>query len=118
MNSKEFRRWLRQNATFSEMRLWSGIRKRQIMNKKFRRQHSINNYIVDFYCAELKLILEVDGNHHNDIIVSENDFLRDQELEKLSYHVLRIDAIELKDNYDQVIHEIELKIVELENEAI
>ena len=56
---------LRQNATQPEQILWSMLRGRQVGNLKFRRQHPIEPYIVDFYCAEARLVIELDGESHN-----------------------------------------------------
>lgn len=61
---KDFRKELRNNSTKAESRLWKVLRKRQLEGRKFRRQHSIGNYIVDFYCPEEKLIVELDGAIH------------------------------------------------------
>ena len=57
-------REFRQNETSVEKILWQSLRNRQILNLKFRRQHQIGDYIVDFYCHELKLIIELDGGYH------------------------------------------------------
>jgi len=57
-------RVLRTNQTEAEKLLWKNIRNRQLNNKKFRRQHQIENYIVDFICMEQKLIIELDGGQH------------------------------------------------------
>lgn len=64
---KQRRKDLRNNATISEKRLWIALKKSQLKGRKFRRQHSIENYIVDFYCPSEKLIIEVDGNMHNNL---------------------------------------------------
>jgi len=60
----EFARNLRKTATNSEALLWQLVRDRQRCGKKFRRQHPLGIYTVDFYCAEAKLVLEVDGTPH------------------------------------------------------
>ncbi|MGI0120019.1 endonuclease domain-containing protein [Zooshikella sp. RANM57] len=62
-NSLTRRRVLRSNLTEPERRLWNALRKKQL-RVKFRRQHGIGQYIVDFYCAERRLVIEVDGESH------------------------------------------------------
>ncbi len=56
---------LRQDATSAERLLWARLRDRRFMNAKFRRQHPVQGYVLDFYCDEAKLGIELDGNHHN-----------------------------------------------------
>ena len=58
------RKRLRNNSTPAEAALWSLIKNKQINGRKFRRQHSIGNYILDFYCPEEKLAIELDGEDH------------------------------------------------------
>ena len=60
--TQEYARELRLRTTKAEQKLWSLLRNRQLRGKKFRRQHAIANYIVDFYCNECKLAIELDGN--------------------------------------------------------
>src|SRR5437016_4832048 len=55
---------LRKSLTVSEQRLWNWLRNRSFSGYKFRRQVPIDRYVVDFYCAELRLAIEVDGHHH------------------------------------------------------
>jgi very-short-patch-repair endonuclease len=61
---QEYRRLLRKSLTPSEARLWLYLQKRQLEGKRFRRQFSIGNYILDFYCPEQKIAIELDGKHH------------------------------------------------------
>ncbi|TLY25727.1 MAG: DUF559 domain-containing protein, partial [Nitrospirae bacterium] len=58
------KRRLRSEMTHAEMRLWARIRAKQFQGLKFRRQHGIGPYIVDFYCPEKSLVIEVDGDTH------------------------------------------------------
>lgn len=62
--SKKIRKILRNETTSSENVLWQKLRKRQVGGLRFRRQVSIDNSIVDFYCPEINLVIEVDGNTH------------------------------------------------------
>jgi very-short-patch-repair endonuclease len=61
---KAFRKELRNNGTAAEAALWTQLRNSQLEGRKFRRQHSIGNYIVDFYCPQEKLVVELDGEDH------------------------------------------------------
>jgi len=88
---KDRRRELRNNLTPAEAALWSVLKNSQFQNKKFRRQHSIGNYIVDFYCPSEKIIIELDGNIHTDPGQSIYDFERDECLKKLDNKVLRFE---------------------------
>jgi very-short-patch-repair endonuclease len=75
---------LRLTPTDAEIRLWSRLRRKQLEGFRFRRQHPIGPYVVDFFCAEAKLIVEVDGGQHADDSVT-----RTRWLEARSYRVMR-----------------------------
>jgi len=93
MKEKEFKmkaaRALRQEQTEAEMYLWDLLRNRNFENIKFRRQHPIKDYIVDFFSYQLKLVIELDGSYHNNPDQKEKDELRDLHLKTLGYRVLR-----------------------------
>ena len=78
---------MRHEPTKAERLLWQKLRCRQLGGYKFRRQHPIGNYIVDFYCAETKLIIEVDGDIH--AYQEAYDAERTMDLEMLGYRVIR-----------------------------
>jgi very-short-patch-repair endonuclease len=82
---------LRQNPTAAESVLWKNLQNSQLDGKKFRRQHSIGPYIVDFYCPEFRVAVEVDGAKHMTLIGSEEDAKRDEFLGKLNVRVLRFE---------------------------
>ena len=103
---KEFRKELRNNPTKAESKLWQSLRKSQLETRKFRRQHSIDNYIVDFYCPTEKLVIEVDGEIHNNFINNENDFKRTEVLQKLGCKVIRFTNDEVFENIDLVLEAI------------
>ena len=88
---KDFRKELRQNLTPAEAKLWTELKSRQLKGRRFNRQHSIGNYIVDFYCASEKLIIELDGDVHNNPIAQDYDLKRTVYLENLGYKVLRFE---------------------------
>jgi len=103
-NQKTTRKILRNKLTFYEIVLWSKLKNSQINDKKFRRQHGIGNYIVDFYCPEIKLVIEVDGaNHYFDEKSEEYDNKRQKYLENLGLKVIRFKNNEIRDNLDGVL---------------
>ena len=84
---KPLARQMRQEPTEAERRLWEGLRRKQLGEHKFRRQHPIDRFVVDFYCAEAQLVIEVDGDIHQ--YTAEEDALRTAFLESLGLRVLR-----------------------------
>ena len=80
-------RVLRQTATEAEIRAWYLLRKLRLKGFKFRRQHSVGNYVVDFCCAERRLAIELDGNIHSQPSKSLKDQTRDQYLKQQGYTV-------------------------------
>jgi very-short-patch-repair endonuclease len=85
----DIKRRLRSNMTDPEMRLWSALRARQLQGMKFRRQHVIGPYIVDFYCPERSFIIEVGGDSHTDSDQIVRDQLRDTYFQSLGFRVIR-----------------------------
>ena len=77
---KPYRRDLRNHSTMAEMALWNRLKGRQVEGLLFRRQFSIGNYILDFYCPEIKLAIELDGEVHNYQL--EEDLARTRDLEE------------------------------------
>src|SRR5690606_29627978 len=98
---KQNRSRLRRELTVAEDMLWAYLRGRYLEGRKFRRQHSIEDYIVDFYCASEKLIIEVDGSVHDSPEAIANDRLRDKTLINWGFRILRF-------RNDEVLHNIEL----------
>ena len=86
----EFARELRQRETDAEKFAWELLRNRKFLDLKFRRQHQIGLYIVDFYCHEIKLVLELDGGIHLEKEQKEKDVIRDEYLKSEGFTVLRI----------------------------
>jgi type I restriction enzyme R subunit len=87
--AQEYARELRLRNTEAEQKLWSLLRNRQFKGKKFRRQHAISNYIVDFYFNECKLVIELDGKFHTPGEAKDNDAARTALLNELGITVLR-----------------------------
>jgi len=88
---KEIRRNLRHSLTPAEASLWKALQGSKLAGKKFRRQHSIGNYVVDFYCPECKLAIELDGEKHFNTIASEYDLRRTEFLSRNNIRVLRFE---------------------------
>jgi very-short-patch-repair endonuclease len=109
------RRDLRNNMPNAEAILWSKLRRRQMMGYKFRRQFSINQYIVDFYCPELKLAIELDGDTHFIGDAAENDEKREKEIEEYGVIFLRFQNNEIYRNLNCVLISIAEKIKVLES---
>lgn len=84
-------RTLRIRATSAERIVWGWLRNRTLCGLKFRRQHPLGNYILDFFCWELKLCIELDGGVHNQDLVATRDARRDGELAKRGIRVVRIE---------------------------
>jgi very-short-patch-repair endonuclease len=106
---KSLARDLRRNMTLSEVLLWKEIKNKSILGYDFDRQRPIGNFIVDFYCKELSLAIEIDGDTH--IYRYDYDEERQRELEKLGVHFLRFEDIEVKRNMTNVLRVIEDWIV-------
>ncbi len=102
---KERRKNLRKEATEQENLLWWHIRGKRI-GSKFRRQHSIGGYILDFYCPEKKLIIEIDGGIHNKTNNQLNDRIRDKFFTDLDYKILRFTNDQIENKITEVIHKI------------
>ncbi len=103
---KQYQRYLRRNLTPAERLFWSKIRSRQINNLKFRRQHIIGKYIVDFYCAGVKLVIEIDGDTHDGSPAIDSDLRRTRFLESLGYRVIRYNNSNVLKNIDGVIQDL------------
>ena len=102
----EFRKELRENLTPAEAFLWKHLKSKQLEGKRFTRQHSVGNYIVDFYCASEKLIIELDGEVHMTANAMEYDEKRAKYLENLGYTVIRFENKMVFDNFPSVMMEI------------
>lgn len=99
------RRELRQKATPQEKLLWEKLRN-QKLGFRFKRQYSIGGYILDFYCAKKKLIVELDGEIHNTKEAKEYDGVRDKFFRELGYIILRFWNGEVESNVEKVLERI------------
>jgi len=101
---KPLARQKRQEPTPAEDRLWQRLRRKQVLGFKFRRQHAIDRFIVDFYCAEVQLVVEVDGPIHK--YSPEQDTLREQLITSLDLRMLRFTNDQVLNSLEAVIEEI------------
>ena len=97
---------MRRNPTPAENALWQALRNRKLNGVKFRRQHAINNFIVDFLSTDHQLIIEVDGDVHAERSQAEYDAGRSYELEKAGYRVLRFSNEQVLNDLPQVLQNI------------
>ncbi|MCP5063293.1 MAG: endonuclease domain-containing protein [Ignavibacteriae bacterium] len=102
---KQLARELRNNSTKSEVLLWNYLKGKQIKGYDFHRQKPIGNYIVDFFCNELSLAIEIDGESHYGN--EEKDEMRQKEIEKFGVKFLRFDESQIYYNLDGVVKSIE-----------
>ena len=103
---KDIRSYLRHSLTPAEATLWKGLQGSKLEGKKFRRQHSIGNYVVDFYCPECKLAIELDGEKHFNSIASEYDLRRTEFLNRYNIRVLRFENRAVYEHPDGVLEAI------------
>ena len=108
----ELTKQLRKQGVLSEVLLWKKI-KGKSLGVEFHRQVPIDNFIVDFYCHELMLAIEIDGNSHLSTEVQINDLKRQEILEKLGVRFIRFKDIEVKKSMNDVIRCLQVKIEEL-----
>ena len=102
------RAWkLRQSQTSAEARLWQALRNRKLSRWKFRRQHPIDRYVVDFASLDGKLIVEVDGVTHSTATETARDEQRTRMLESLGFLVVRVSNTDVYENIDGVLEMID-----------
>jgi very-short-patch-repair endonuclease len=108
-NKKSFeqlRKTLRNSSTSAEAALWTMLKKRQIEGGKFRRQHSVGPYIVDFYCPSEKLAVELDGAYHFTSEGIAYDEERSAYLRRYNINVIRFENREVFENPEAVLEKI------------
>ncbi len=102
-NLKQASRDLRNNMTDAEKLLWPRLRNKQILGLQFYRQKPILNFIVDFYCPAVNLVIECDGSQHFTEDGLEADRVRDEALAQLGLKVLRFDNVQVMKQIDDVV---------------
>ena len=105
-STHQFARELRLTTTKAEQKLWPLLRNRQLLGKKFRRQHAIGKYVADFYCHECKLVIELDGSFHNTPEAKRYDEKRTMVLNELGITVLRFWNKEIMEDIEKVLKKI------------
>lgn len=112
---KEFARQLRNNSTQSEIMLWKYLKGKQMYGFDFHRQKPIDNFILDFFCHELMLGIELDGFTHQHEEVYKKDIVKEKRMNDLGIMILRFDDEEVMNDVDNVIRSIENVIIEVKN---
>ncbi len=103
---KPQRKHLRNHSTSAEATLWNYLKNSQLEGRKFRRQHSVEFYILDFYCASERINIELDGQEHFEGYGLVQDEKRDEFLKSLNIKVLRFENNQVFENIDWVLNEI------------
>ena len=108
-NKKELkprRKELRNKSTYAEIFLWQQVKQSQLNGRKFRRQTSVGNYVVDFYCPEEKLVVELDGEVHFNEEAIKYDAERTEYLQSLDLKVIRFENNDVLKNTEYVLGKI------------
>ena len=108
---KELARQLRKNMTRGEVILWQRLKRKQLRGYDFDRQRPIDQFIVDFYCKQLMLAIEIDGSSHDSEEAQQRDRQRQSRLESLGVRFLRFRESEVCKNTDAVVDAIESWII-------
>jgi len=103
---KCLRRCLRRNAPLPESILWSQLRNRQLSNSKWKRQYSIGKFVVDFYCAERRLAIEIDGDSHFNKKAQEYDKEREEYIKSMDINFLRFTNMDVMNNLEGALEKI------------
>ncbi|PHR74699.1 MAG: DNA methylase [Lutibacter sp.] len=111
---KEYARELRNNATEVEIYLWLKLKGKQMYGYDFHRQKPIDNYILDFFCQELMLGIEVDGYSHELVEVYKKDVAKEKRMNELDITILRFTDNQVKNDMENVLRAIEYYIFNFE----
>ena len=101
---------LRENMTDAEKLLWEKLKDRTLFKDKFRRQHPIDIFVVDFYCHPIRFVIEVDGGYHLSSEQKEYDFGRSAELKNWDLKIIRFTNNEIFANIDEVVRKIQMEV--------
>jgi very-short-patch-repair endonuclease len=115
IEGKQIRRSLRHNLPKAEAVLWTHLSRRQMLGYKFRRQYGVDRYILDFYCPELKLAIEVDGESHFTETVRAYDRKRQAHIESFGIRFLRMKNADVLTNLHGVLDMIANQISEIKS---
>jgi len=111
---KDLARQLRNNSTKAEVRLWQKIKRKQYYGYDFHRQKPIDNYILDFFCNELMLGIEIDGYSHQIVEVYKKDVEKEEKMKSLGISILRFTDNQVFNDMENVLRAIESFILEFE----
>jgi very-short-patch-repair endonuclease len=111
---KEFARQLRNNSTITEIFIWQKLKRKQMYGYDFHRQKPIDNYILDFFCYELMLGIEIDGYSHELIEVVEKDSKKTKKMKQFGITVLRFSDYQVLKEMENVLRAIEQYIIDFE----
>ncbi|HTE32798.1 MAG TPA: endonuclease domain-containing protein [Chryseolinea sp.] len=109
----QYARINRRPLTPSERKLWNCIRSGRLKGFKFRRQHPVADYIVDFFCLQCKLALEIDGGYHRDLEQIKYDNDRNRVLAEFGIRTIRFTNTEIDEDLPMVVREIERSVVDM-----
>ena len=104
---------LRKNMTVAEQMLWQKLRNRQVSGYRFRRQHPVRDVVVDFFCYQAMLVVEIDGKVHDTSYKEERDIERTKILKMLGLRELRFRNEEVINDIENVIRRIEAELSKL-----
>ena len=104
------RRDLRVKQTAAEKTLWQQVRNRQVEGFTFFRQYSTGKYIADFYCSELRLVIELDGSHHYEENVFEYDKIREEFMKSLDIKTIRFNNLDVFKSLDEVMERVYFEV--------
>ncbi len=108
-NLKDKAKKLRKNSTLSEVLLWNLLKNKQLLGYRFHRQKPINEFIVDFYCPQLRLIIEIDGSSHD--YKEKQDNIRAMRLKSLGFRILRYEDKDVRADPENVAESIKAWII-------
>lgn len=111
---KELARQLRNNSTKAEIRLWRKIKRKQFYGHDFHRQKPFDNYILDFFCHELMLGIEIDGYSHQIVEVYKKDIIKEEKIKSFGISLLRFTDNQVSNDMGNVLRAIEAFILEFE----
>lgn len=114
--TKNQRRYLRKNMTKWEVRLWSDLKGKKMFGFKVRRQFGIGNFIIDFYCPELKLAIEIDGEVHHFTDKIKADEAKNEYVNELGIKMIRIQNSDFDEDYETVLRHLEDLLIERASE--
>ena len=116
--AKNLRQNLRNDMTKPEMQLWAKLRRKQVSNARFRRQYSVGPYVLDFYCPELRLAVEIDGDTHLGDEARAHDRQRQDYAEALGVCFLRFTNLEVASEMESVLETIARRVTELQEDPL